>query len=136
MNAIHKVAAVVIAEDKFLMVRKVGKDIWTSLGGHIESGETEEQALIREIKEELDCDAVIKSKLGDFKAKAVFDDATLVLSTYFVSLVGSPKISDPELEEFKFISSDYKSLGIKLPDSIEEGVIPYCIENHLLDWSK
>ncbi len=34
------------------MVRKVGKDIWTSLGGRPEGNETEEETLLREIKEE------------------------------------------------------------------------------------
>lgn len=41
MNTIHKVAAMVIQNDCFLMVRKHDKAIWTSLGGHIEQGETE-----------------------------------------------------------------------------------------------
>lgn len=134
MNTIHKVAAVVIQDDKFLMVRKVGKDVWTSLGGHIEAGETEEQALIRETKEELDCEGSIVRKLGDFSAKAVFDDAELLLSVYLMTITGSPKISDPELDEFRFIGKDYTSERIKLPDSIVAHVLPYCIQAGLLTW--
>ena len=57
MNVIHKIAAVVIKDNGFLMVRKAGKDIWTSLGGKPEPGETEEIALMREIKEEVSCEA-------------------------------------------------------------------------------
>lgn len=134
MKQIHKVAAVVIENNQFLMVRKVGKDIWTSLGGHIEQGESEEQALIRETKEELGCDGEIIRKLGDFKAKAAFDDAEVVLHTYLMKLGGDPKISDPELEEFRFIGKNYKQEGIKFPASIEEHVLPYCIKEGLLDW--
>jgi 8-oxo-dGTP pyrophosphatase MutT (NUDIX family) len=63
---------VVIEDNKFLMVRKVGKNIWTSLGGKPEDDEIEEETLIREIKEEFDCDAKIIRKLGDFEAPAVF----------------------------------------------------------------
>jgi 8-oxo-dGTP diphosphatase len=131
---IHKIVAVVIRDNEFLMVRKAGKDIWTSLGGKPEAGETEEQALIREIKEELDCEADVIRKLGDFTDKAIFDDAMVRLSAYLVDLRGEPRISDPELEEFAFIAKDYKTNGIKLPPSIENQIIPYCKKEGLLDW--
>lgn len=134
VKEIHKIAAVVINDNKFLMVKKFGKDIWTSLGGKLEHGETEEQALIREIKEEMSCGAEIIKKLGDFKSKAVFDDALLILSVYLVNLKGDIIFNDPELEEYKFISKNYKEESIKLPDSIEKEVIPYCIRENLLDW--
>ncbi|MCL4379563.1 MAG: NUDIX domain-containing protein [Candidatus Marsarchaeota archaeon] len=135
MKIIHKVAAVVIQNNAFLMVRKVGKDIWTSLGGKVEQGETEEEALTREIKEELDCGSVILEKMGDFESGAIFDDATVRLSTYLVELKGNPKLSDPEYEEFRFIKENYKGEGIKLPDIIEEKVIPLCISRKLLSWN-
>ncbi len=131
---IHKIVAVVIRDNKFFMVRKKGKDIWTSLGGKPEKGETEEEALLREINEEIHCKAMVLRKLGDFTAKAVFDDALVVLSTYLVDLDGDIKLDDPELEECAFIGADYKDNGIKLPPSIEEQIIPYCIENKLLYW--
>lgn len=134
MKLIHKVAAVVIEDDKFLMVRKNGKDIWTSLGGHIEEGETEEEALLREIEEELNCKGYILRKLGDFEARAAHDDAIVRLSTYLVKLEGNPKINDPELAEFRFLPENYASQGIKLPESIVDGVLPYCIKEGLLAW--
>lgn len=134
MRTIHKVAAVVIQDDTFLMVRKVGKDIWTSLGGHIEKNETEEQALLREAKEELDCSGRIIRKLGDFRAKAAFDNAEVLLSVYLMTIMGEPKISDPELEEFRFIDKEYASKGVTLPDSIVYHVLPHCIQSGLLHW--
>ena len=135
MKTIHKIAAVVIYDNEFLMVKKFGTDIWTSLGGKPEGEETEEEALMREIKEEADCDCKIIEKLGDFTAKAVHDDALVKLSAYLVELIGEINISnDPELEDCKFIPKNYKELGIKMPPSIEEQIIPYCIEKHLLDW--
>jgi 8-oxo-dGTP diphosphatase len=134
MKTIHKIAAVVIKDDTFLMVRKAGKDTWTSLGGKPEGSETEEETLIREIKEELSCNSKVIRKLGDFEAKAVFDDATVRLSTYLVELEGEITISDPELEEFRFIGKNWKAEGIKLPDTIEDLVIPHCIKEGLLSW--
>ena len=134
MKIIHKVAAIVIKNNKFLLVRKKGKDIWTNLGGHLEKGETEEQALLREIKEEMGCDAKIIKKLGDFNAPAAHDDAIVQLSCYLVDLSGEIVFSDPELEEYRFIDKDYQKQGIKLPDSLIKKVIPYCIQNKLLNW--
>lgn len=134
MRVIHKIIAVVIEDNKFLMVRKVGKDVWTSLGGKIEQGETEEQCLLREIKEEFDCGATILKKLGDFEDNAVFDDAIVRLSTFHVELKGDINLIDPELEEYRFIEKNYKEEGIKLPPSIENKILPHCIKLGLLDW--
>jgi len=134
MKLIHKIAAMVIKEDSFLMVLKHGKDIWTNLGGKPEGDETEEEALVREIQEELNCDCQVHRKLGDFEAKAVFDDAIVRLSVYLVDLKGDPKISDPELKEFRFIPKNYKELGIKLAPSIENQILPFCIKEGLLNW--
>ena len=105
MTLIHKIAAVVINDNKFLMVRKVGKDMWTSLGGRIEPNETEEQCLLREIKEEANCGAKIIRKLGDFEDKAVFDDATVRLSVFLVELSGDIEIIDPNPEMSDFLFS-------------------------------
>lgn len=59
MKTVHVVAAVIRKDDKiFATQRGYGefKDGWEFPGGKIEEGETSEQALVREIKEELDTD--------------------------------------------------------------------------------
>jgi len=140
MKEIHKIIAIVVQDNKFLVVKKVGKDIYTNLGGRLEEGETEKECLVREIKEEMDLGSKIVKKLSDFRAKAVFDDAIVVLSAYLVELEkeipGQGKINhiDPELEEYLFIGKNYKEKGIKLPPSLEEQVIPFCIEQGILNW--
>ncbi|MGV8163066.1 MAG: NUDIX domain-containing protein [Candidatus Nanoarchaeia archaeon] len=134
LPVIHKIIAIVIEDDKLLMVRKKGKDIWTGLGGKIEAGETEEEALLREIDEEIHCKARIIKSLGDTKSKAVFDDAIVKLSAYHVELLGEINLDDPELEECKFIPENYKELGIKLPPSMEGQRIPQLVQEGLLKW--
>lgn len=57
MKTIHVVAAIIKDGDKiFVTQRGYGefKDGWEFPGGKVEKGETSEQAIVREIKEELD----------------------------------------------------------------------------------
>lgn len=59
MKVIEVVAAIIKKEDKiFITRRSYGefKDMWEFPGGKIEAGESKEDALIREIKEELELD--------------------------------------------------------------------------------
>ena len=59
MKVIEVVAAIIKKEDKiFITRRSYGEfiDMWEFPGGKIELGETREEALIREIKEELELD--------------------------------------------------------------------------------
>ena len=104
------------------------------MGGHPEEGETEEEALLREVKEEMGCEAIIIKKLGDFEAPAVHDDAIVRLSMYLTELKGDIVFEDPELEEYRFLPKNYKEQGVKLPPSIEEQILPYCIKEGLLKW--
>ena len=60
MKKIRVVAAIIEREDGFIFATQRGygtyKDWWEFPGGKIDPGETPEQALVREIKEELDTD--------------------------------------------------------------------------------
>ena len=62
MKTIKVVAAIIIKDNKiFATQRGYGayKDGWEFPGGKIEPGETPQEALIREIKEELDADIIV-----------------------------------------------------------------------------
>lgn len=58
MNPIDKLAWVLIKGGKTLYVRSKGKDLFFNPGGKRNGNETDEQALIREIKEELSVDLI------------------------------------------------------------------------------
>lgn len=67
MKQIHVVAAVIVRnETVFATQRGYGefKDWWEFPGGKIETGETEEDALKREIREELATEISVGEKLG------------------------------------------------------------------------
>lgn len=73
-----KIAAIILENDKgeFLLYLRDNKptipfpDHWDLIGGHVEEGETPEQALVREVKEELGID------LKDYKFFRVYECLT------------------------------------------------------------
>ena len=70
MKTIRVVAAIIIEKGKvFATQRGYGdfKDGWEFPGGKIDEGETPEEALVREIKEELDTEVEVKELLDTVK---------------------------------------------------------------------
>lgn len=66
---------------------------WEFPGGKIEPQESPQDALARELREELLCDAVI----GDFitTTEYMYDFGTIVLSTYFCTLTSeTPQLTE------------------------------------------
>jgi len=57
-------AAVVINDDKILIAQRAKDGFWEFPGGKIDEGETPEQCVVREMKEELNVDIKIKKFLG------------------------------------------------------------------------
>ena len=79
MKTVKVVAAIIIHENKiFATQRGYGefKDGWEFPGGKIEPGETPQEALVREIKEELDIEIEVK----DFLETVEYDYPTFHLS--------------------------------------------------------
>ncbi len=88
MKQVEVVAAVITKDDKILATQRGYGDFkgkWEFPGGKIESGESHEQALIREIKEELHADI----KVLDYLTTVEYDYETfhLTMHTYICSLI-------------------------------------------------
>jgi 8-oxo-dGTP diphosphatase len=72
MVFIDKLAFVYVQDEKVLMSRSRGKDTWYIPGGKREPGESDVEALIREVKEELDVHLIPETIrwYGVFEAQA------------------------------------------------------------------
>ncbi|WP_160061100.1 NUDIX hydrolase [Psychromonas sp. L1A2] len=110
---IDKLAWLYIYEGKLLNARSINKTLFYLPGGKRELGESDEAALIREIKEEISIDLIPESikYAVTFKAKAdgQSEDVIVKLTCYFAEFKGrlSPAA---EIEEIQFIDYENKSL--------------------------
>jgi 8-oxo-dGTP pyrophosphatase MutT (NUDIX family) len=91
-NGDIRIAAAVIvdAQGRTLLVRKRGRAAYMQAGGKVAADETPAQALLREIREELDCDLAEQPvPLGCFRAPAANEPGRMVDAELFaVTLTG------------------------------------------------
>jgi len=74
---------VVIKDKKEVLLIKNPSNVWTFPKGHIEPGETKEQAAIREVKEETNIDAQIVDYLGEISYFFTWGGVKIYKTVYF-----------------------------------------------------
>jgi len=105
MKTVHVVAAIIRRDDKILATQRgygEYKDGWEFPGGKINEGETAEEAIAREIKEELDADI----KVGDLLVTVEHDykDFHLSMQCFWAELKEDSHIELLEHEAAKWLS--------------------------------
>lgn len=112
------VAALIWDKDRFLICQRPANKarglLWEFVGGKVEAGETKEQALIRECREELD----IILEVGSIVTEVTHDypDITVHLTLFNATIsAGEPKLLEhndmkwikaDELAEYEFCPAD------------------------------
>ncbi|RTZ68303.1 MAG: NUDIX hydrolase [Aquificaceae bacterium] len=74
---------VVIKDKREVLLIKNPSNIWTFPKGHIEKGETKEQAAVREVKEETNIDAQIVTYLGEISYFFTWGGVRIHKTVYF-----------------------------------------------------
>ncbi|MBR0471134.1 MAG: (deoxy)nucleoside triphosphate pyrophosphohydrolase [Methanosphaera sp.] len=105
MKEVEVVAAIIQDGEKFLATKRgygEFKGLWEFPGGKIEENETREEALIREIKEELTCDIKIKK----FLLTVEYDYPTfhLVMHCYLCELLSEFTLL--EHDDYEWLNRD------------------------------
>lgn len=132
MKVIDKLAWIEIKDKSILSTKTYGKNKYYIPGGKRENGETDTEALCREVKEELSIDIkkdTIKF-VGVFQAQAHGHPiGTIVKMTcYMAEFVGSLR-SDSEIEEIKWLNYSDKN---KISE-VDKLIFDYLKENKLLE---
>lgn len=109
---IDKLAFIFIVKKKILVTRSKGKDVWYIPGGKRESGESDEQALIREVMEELSVKLIPSSitPYGVFIAQAHGkpEGVMVKMTCYTAEFDGELDVSN-EIEEMDFFDYAQKN---------------------------
>ncbi len=113
---IDKLAFIEIQDKKVLVTLSRGKDTWYIPGGKREGNETDVEALIREVKEELDVDidpSTIQS-YGVFEAQAHGKpEGTIVRMTCYQAKYKGDLSPQNEIDKLQFIS--YSQIDLTAP---------------------
>lgn len=107
--------AAAVRDGRLLASRRTGPGrlagLWELPGGKVEAGESEQQALVRELEEELGCPAVVGPRVGP----ELDLGPGVVMRVYLVELAGEPALRDhdahrwlgrDELDEVPWIPAD------------------------------
>lgn len=125
-RTIHVAAALLFGPDgRTLVVRKAGTRAYLQPGGKIEPGETPEQALVREIEEELGIhvDPEVLQPLGRFSAIAANEsDAVVVAETFVLETTAVPRPAR-EIEEILWIDPLHPP-AVELASLTSEHILP------------
>lgn len=124
MKEIDKVGLAVIKDKKVLMGRNEDQNAFYFVGGSVEEGESDIEALEREVGEELDTEIDKDSikYLSQFEAPAHAKENTLLrIKLYKGDLLGEPKPTS-EVKELKYFDS---SMEEKYSTPISQIIIPW-----------
>ena len=106
---IDVVAGIIWKDNKFLIAKRNAKkdqgNLWEFPGGKVEKGESYENALVREIKEEFNADIQIKEYIGEKIHHYPEKDIKLM---FYKAILISENIELLEHEEYKWIKKEDK----------------------------
>lgn len=128
---IDKLAWIQIQDKKILSTRSRGKSVYYIPGGKREVGETDQQALSREIKEELSIELLPATidYMGTFKAQADgYPDGTIVKMTCYTAEYEGEIIPNSEIEEVVWFTYNDKNKS----SAVDKLIMDKLMENGLI----
>ncbi|HSX39018.1 MAG TPA: NUDIX domain-containing protein [Candidatus Saccharimonadales bacterium] len=136
---IHKAAGILIKDRKFLLTHELGKKFYISPGGVIEEGETPQQALVRELKEEIDLSVnpLDLEYFGTFYAQAAgAEHKFLQMDVYRVLLWSGeirPSSGAEVIDDAIWVNTINIPTNIKMGSIFEHEVMPKLKALDLID---
>jgi 8-oxo-dGTP diphosphatase len=103
-------AIIPFPQNKILLIKRRTvpfSGYWALPGGRVDSGETVEQTIVREVKEETGLDVAVMRKIGEYHEQGVQDgvEYDYYPACFLVKTVGGEiKKQESEIEEIKLLS--------------------------------
>ena len=132
MKTIDKLAWIEIKEKSILSTKSFGKDKYYIPGGKREVGESDEQALVREISEELSVTIDVNTikYIGTFEAQAHgHAEGILVKMTCYAGKYSGELKANSEIEEIKWLNFSDKNII----SEVDKLIFDHLKERKLLD---
>lgn len=135
----HKAGGILLKDRKFLVTHAQGKKFYIAPGGIIEDGETAEQALIRELAEEININVKPEdlTPFGTYYAPAAgAEDKFLQMDVFLVKNwegVPTPSSGAETIDDIKWINTLNIPQDIKIGSIFEHEVMPKLKELNLID---
>ena len=129
MSKVVEIVAGVIrdAEGRVLTVRKRGTGAFMLPGGKREAGESDLEALSRELFEELGCDLAAADHLGTYDAPAANEPDTRVYGAIYLARVEGPIAAQAEIEELLWLDPS-RPPQVRLAPLLQHHVLPRVAE--------
>jgi len=132
---IYKAGGIIIKDRKVLVEHSRGKTTFNTPGGKLEPGETERQALVRELKEEFDID-VQEDDLEYFDTfygrAAGQEHKTIKMAVYRVKKWQGEIKPTSEVEELLWINSEVPT-DVEVAPLFVQNVVPRLAAEGLID---
>ncbi|MFA6523894.1 MAG: NUDIX domain-containing protein [Candidatus Paceibacterota bacterium] len=127
-----RAVAILIREDEVLLMhRKNEKEYFTFPGGGVEEGESIEQAVLRELKEE----TTIEAEINKLLYRHIYDDDTEQYFYLCNYIKGEPKLHEDSIEKKQMLDGNefYNPLWFKIEELKNMLVYPLEIRDLLLE---
>jgi len=125
--AIQVVAAVIERDEKYLLTQRqstaVFPFLWEFPGGRVESGESDAQALLREVRGRIDVEISVGVKIGENLHEYRDYDVRLNLYSCVLSTDATPRakrvrdfrwVASTEFDDYEFPPADQRSMTLLL----------------------
>lgn len=132
---IYKASGIIVQDRQVLATRSKGKSIYIQPGGKLESGETEMEAVIRELHEEMGIEVAENDleKIDNFYAEAAGQAGKRVkLAAYLVKRYEGRPSPQNEVEEIRGFNSEVPE-DTELASILEHDIIPELKARDLID---